>query len=154
MLSGLSANLLYRIKMVAKNARGEGDFSSSVSQYAGAVPTQLAALTEIAGTRGQSSLGIGWAAPGTSTTAVLGFQLYINEPDSNSIPTRLVYDGAAISNVLQAKVTGLISQRTYWFSYRVRNRAGWSSSSTPYFKVVAGPLPSPPAAAPAQVSTS
>jgi len=153
-LSGLTADLLYRIKMVANNARGNGDYSSSVSQYAGAVPTQLAALAVIAGARGQSSLGISWSAPGTSTTAVLGYQLYINEPDSNAIPTRLVYDGAAISTLLQAKVTGLVSQRTYWFSYRVRNRAGWSSTSTPYLKVVAGPLPSPPATAPVQVSTS
>lgn len=147
-LTGLTPDQLYRIRMVAENSRGEGDFSSSVSQYAGAVPTQLAALAVIPASRAQTSLGISWAAPGISTTDVLGYRLYINEPSSNAIPTKLVYDGAAISNVLTAKVTGTISQMTYWFSYQVRNRAGWSSPSSPYLKVVAGPLPSPPASAP------
>jgi hypothetical protein len=34
------------------------------------------------------------------------------------------------------------------------NRAGWSDLSWPYLKVVAGPLPSPPAEAPVPVATS
>jgi hypothetical protein len=85
---------------------------------------------------------------------VLGYRLYVNEPNSNAVPTRRVYDGAAIPNVLHAKVTGLQSQKAYWFTYQALNRAGWSALSWPYLKIIAGPLPSPPAAAPVIVSTS
>ena len=31
--------------------------------------------------------------PGTSTTDVLGFQLYINDANSNAVPNHLIYDG-------------------------------------------------------------
>jgi hypothetical protein len=48
-------------------------------------------------------------APGTSATAVLGFKLYMNEVNSNSIPSTLVYNGEAVSNVLKAIVYGLES---------------------------------------------
>ena len=47
--------------------------------------------------------------PGTSTTDVLGFQLYINDANSNAIPDKLIYDGKAISSVRQATVTDLQS---------------------------------------------
>ena len=47
--------------------------------------------------------------PGTSTTDVLGFQLFINDVNSNAIPDKMIYDGKAIASVLQATVTGLQS---------------------------------------------
>jgi hypothetical protein len=48
-------------------------------------------------------------APGTSTIDVLGFQLYINDANSNSVPDNLVYNGQAIPSVLQATVSNLVS---------------------------------------------
>lgn len=47
--------------------------------------------------------------PGTSTTDVLGFQLFINDVNSNSVPNNLIYDGQAIPSVLQTTVSDLIS---------------------------------------------
>jgi hypothetical protein len=85
---------------------------------------------------------------------VLGYRVLVNEPNSNAVPQKVVYDGSAISNVFQVKVTGLQSQKNYWFSHQARNRAGWSALRTPYLKIVAGPLPAPPPEAPEIISTS
>jgi len=38
--------------------------------------------------------------PTVSTTDVLGYQLYRNEANSKAVPSVMVYDGQAISNVL------------------------------------------------------
>jgi hypothetical protein len=88
-----------------------------VNHYAGAVPSGLTTPSAVAGSRKLESLGIQWTAPSVSTTDVLGYRLYVNEPNSNAIPTELVYDGAAIPNVFQTRVTDLESQKTYWFGY-------------------------------------
>lgn len=151
---GLEANEQYRVKIVAVNVRGESPFSASVTHFAGAVPSGLASPTAVAGSRTVDTIGIAWTAPAASTTDVLGYRLFVNEPTSNAVPTEMVYDGSAIPNVYQARVGGLRSRETYWFAYQVLNRAGWSDLSWPYLKVVAGPLPSPPAAAPVPTQTS
>lgn len=67
--------------------------------------------------------------PGTSTTDVLGFQLYINDANSNAVPNYLIYDGQAIPSVLQTTASNLTSDQSYWLAYRVLNRVGWSSLS-------------------------
>lgn len=67
--------------------------------------------------------------PGTSTTDVLGFQLYINDANSNAVPNHLIYDGQAIPSVLQTTASNLTSDQSYWLAYRVLNRVGWSSLS-------------------------
>ena len=82
--------------------------------------------------------------PGTSTTDVLGFQLFINDANSNASPDKLIYDGKAISSVRQATVTDLQSDQSYWLAYRVLNRVGWSDLS-PILQVIAGKLPIAPA---------
>lgn len=46
-------------------------------------------------------------APGSSTTDVLGYQLFINSVNSDAIPNILVYDGKAIASVLQVTVSNL-----------------------------------------------
>jgi len=46
-------------------------------------------------------------APGSSTTDVLGYQLFINGVNSAAIPNILVYDGKAIASVLQVTVGNL-----------------------------------------------
>lgn len=85
--------------------------------------------------------------PGESTTDVLGFQLYINEANSNAVPSIMVYDGQAISNVLTVTVSSLISGQNYWLAYKVLNRAGWSDLS-PYLQLITGKLPAPPVQTP------
>ena len=82
--------------------------------------------------------------PGTSTTDLLGFQLFINDANSNAIPDQLIYDGKAISSVRQATVIDLQSDQSYWLAYRVLNRVGWSDLS-PILQVIAGKLPIAPA---------
>ena len=153
-LGGLTPDSRYVVRIAAENARGEGAYSSSVTHYAAEVPTSLAALAVVAGSRTRDSLAVSWGPPGASTTDVLGYRLYANAPDSGAVPGRLVYDGAAVPGLREARVSGLESGRTYWFSYTALNRAGWSSPSWPYLRVVAGPLPSPPGEAPTVVSTS
>jgi hypothetical protein len=147
-LGSLTVDTEYTVKMVAENARSgnyyESDYSESVRQYTGAVPASLATLSVVSGSRTSDSLAVSWGAPGASTTDVLGYRVYANEPDSGSIPTNLVYNGEDVSTILQVRVSGLQQGRVYWFSYRVLNRAGWSASSFPYLKTVAGPLPTSP----------
>ena len=108
-LVGLEADEQYRVKIVAVNVRGESPFSTSVTHFAGAVPSGLSPPTAVAGSRTLETIGIAWVAPATSTTDVLGYRLYVNEPTSNAVPTELVYDGGAIPNVYKAKVSGLQS---------------------------------------------
>lgn len=61
-----------------------------------------------------------------STTDVLGYQLYINEANSNSVPHVMIYDGQAIPNKLTVTVSELVSGQNYWLAYKALNRAGWS----------------------------
>jgi hypothetical protein len=89
----------------------------------------------------------------TSTTDVIGYQLYINEANSNAVPSALVYDGQAIPNQFEVTVQDLISGQNYWLAYRVLNRAGWSDLS-PLFKLTTGRLPMPPFKTPTQISVS
>jgi len=93
-LTSLTANSLYLIKMVAVNSVGEGDDSDIVNQYSASVPTSLTAPTVVASSRTSSSMGLQWAAPGSSTVDILGYQLYVNEGNSNSDPSILIYDGS------------------------------------------------------------
>jgi len=78
--------------------------------------------------------------PGSSSTTVLGYQLFRNEVNSHMIPDVLIYDGKAVPNVKQILVESLESGQSYWFAYRVLNRAGWSDLS-PILKLIAGKLP-------------
>jgi hypothetical protein len=58
-----------------------------------------------------------WDVPAVSSTKVLGYRVYVNEPDSGAVPSRLVYDGEAVATLVEAKVSGLKSGKTYWFTY-------------------------------------
>lgn len=89
----------------------------------------------------------------SSTTDVIGYQLYINEANSNAVPSILVYDGQAIPNQLEVTVQDLISGQNYWLASRVLNRAGWSSLS-PVLKLTTGRLPMPPFRTPTQISVA
>jgi hypothetical protein len=153
-LGGLTAAAHYRVRIAAANAEGEGAPSSSVSQYAGAVPSGLGTLEAVPGSRTADSLALRWAAPASSSTTVLGFRVYANEPDSGAVPSRLVYDGQSVPGLVEVRVHGLESGRAYWFSHQARSLAGWSAPSTPYLRLYAGPLPSPPAEAPKILSVS
>lgn len=106
-LTGLTAGEQYRIRMVAVNVRGESEHSTSVTRYAAAVPSGLAAPSLVAGTRTVNSMTVQWTAPTVPGTDILGYRLYVNNPNSNAVPQTLVYEGAAISTVLQSNVTGL-----------------------------------------------
>ena len=108
-LIGLDQDEEYRIKMTAENVRGESEFSDSLNQFASAVPTNLATPSLVVGSRTTDAMTIAFTVPGTSTVEVLGYRLYVNDPDSRAVPSRLVYDGEAINSVLNARVTGLES---------------------------------------------
>ena len=67
----------------------------------------MLAPTVVSNTRTFSTIGIQMFAPGSSTTDVLGYQLFINGVNSAAIPNILVYDGKAIASVLQVTVGNL-----------------------------------------------
>jgi hypothetical protein len=64
--------------------------------------------------------------PGLSTTDVLGYQLFINSPNSNAVPTILIFDGSQVSTLIPVTASNLTSGQSYWLAYKVLNRAGWS----------------------------
>lgn len=152
-LGSLTANQEYTMKIVAVNVRGESERSGIIYQYAGAVASDLTIPEEVPNTRTLSSIGIKFFAPGVSTTPPIGYQLFVNDVDSNGIPTNLIYDGSSISSVLQTTAYELRSGHSYWFAYRVLNYAGWSELS-PFFQMIAGKLPQPPAQTPYQIAVS
>ena len=45
----------------------------------------------------------------TSSTDLLGYQVYVNDANSNAIPSKLAYDGSAVSLVLTVTVRDLES---------------------------------------------
>jgi hypothetical protein len=143
-LTGLVDLTQYSFKVTAANQKGESAKSGIRYQYASPVASDLDLPSIVAGTRSITSVSIEMMEPGLSTTTVLGYQLYINEANSNAVPTNLVYDGETISTVRKVNVADLVSGQTYWLAYRVLNRAGWSNLS-PYLQLTAGKLPSPPA---------
>ena len=144
MVSGLTAGVEYEFYVTALNVKGESFRSGVVYQYAGAVPSAIAAPTQQILSRTDTSIAVSWAPPGVSTTTVLGYQVFVNEPDSNGVPTILAYDGSKTNQITQAVVTGLKSGSGYYIAVRALNRAGWSDLS-PYLEIIAGRLPSPPA---------
>lgn len=93
--------------------------------------------------RTEYSIEVSWSAPSSSTTTVLGYRVYINDPNSNDFPSILVYDGKAIPSILTTTIYNLQSGKNYLIGYTVLNRAGWSSMS-PTLNFVAGKLPAPP----------
>ena len=68
--------------MVAENLRSgnyyESDYTESVRQFTGAVPSSLAALNVVTGSRTSDSLALSWGVPGVSSTDVLGYRVYVN----------------------------------------------------------------------------
>lgn len=152
-VDSLSPNTKYALKIVAVNEKGESEQSNIYYQYASAVPSGLSRLSLIVNSRTSTTLTVLMTAPTLSTTDILGYQVYANDANTNSIPTNLVYDGTAISTVLSVTVRDLKSGQSYWLAYRVLNRAGWSELS-PYLALIAGRLPSPPSQPPYQVSVS
>ena len=152
-VASLTPDAQYALKIVAVNEKGESVPSGIVYQYAGAVPAASTAPTVVPGSRTETSVMILMSAPDSPTTAVLGYQLYANDVNSNAVPTNLVYDGQAVANALSATVYNLESGQGYWLAHRVLNRAGWSELS-PYLKIVAGKLPEPPSSPPYQISVS
>jgi len=136
----------------AVNIKGESVRSGVIYQYAGAVPTGLAAPVLDVSSRTDTTVSVSWSIPTTSTTTILGYQILINQPNSNSIPSIIAYDGSGISTVKIATIRGLVSQSGYYIAMRVQNRAGWSNLS-PYLELTAGRLPSPPPRAPALIKS-
>ncbi len=149
----MTADAEYAIRITAENIKGESVPSGLIYQYAGAVPATLSAPTLITSSRTDYSVDIQWTVPGTSTTTVIGYRLYVNEPNSNAVPTILVYDGAAIPSVLKSTIYNLKSGSNYLTAYQVLNRAGWSTLS-PTLHFVAGKLPLPPRRAPTFISST
>ena len=152
-VDSLTVDVQYALKIVAVNEKGESAQSNIHYQYAGAVPTGLSAPSLVVSSRTDTSVTIVMTEPDNSSTDILGYQIYANDANSNSVPTNLVYDGQAISSVLSVTVRGLESGQGYWLAYRVLNRAGWSEMS-PYLVMIAGRLPSPPGQNPHQISVS
>ena len=99
-VSDLTPNKLYSFKITSANIKGQSEQSGILYQYAAAVPSSLQQPQLIDGTRTWTSIGIQMFMPGSSTTDILGYQLFINEANSNAIPEIMVYDGKAIPNVL------------------------------------------------------
>ena len=98
-LTGLTADSEYNLKLTASNSQGESDFTEVLTQFAAAVPTSLAAPTVVSGSRSATSIGIQWTQP-TSSTTVLGYQLYITPANVQDVPSNLVYNGIYSREIL------------------------------------------------------
>lgn len=118
-LTGLDADVEYVVYLRAANVKGESVRTGVIYQYAGAVPSGLSAPVLDVSSRTDKSVSVTWITPTTSTTTVLGYQVLINEPNSNSVPHIVAYDGTGISTVLIATIRGLVSQSGYYVAVRV-----------------------------------
>ena len=57
------------------------------------MPTGLAPPTLLVNSRTDTSVTIVMEVPALSSTDVLGYQVFTNEPNTNAVPTKLAYDG-------------------------------------------------------------
>jgi hypothetical protein len=152
-VTGLDANFEYVLYIRAVNIKGESIRSGVIYHYAGPVPSLISSPVLIVSSRTDTSVTVQWSPPGQSTTTVLGYQVVINEPNSNAVPSIVAYDGTAVGVVTTTTIRGLASQQGYYVAVRALNRAGWSELS-PYLELTAGRLPSPPPKAPALTKSS
>lgn len=97
-VTSLTPDVRYALKIVARNIKGESERSHIYYQFASAVPKIYTEPSLIVSSRTDTSLNILMYAPGVSSTDVLGYQVYINEANTNAIPSILAYDGRAVSN--------------------------------------------------------
>lgn len=118
-LNGLDADQEYVTYLRAYNIKGESIRTGVIYQYAGAVPSGLGSPVLDVSSRTESSVSVTWSAPTTSTTTILGYQILINKPNSNAVPSIIAYDGTGISTVKIATIRGLISQSGYYIAMRV-----------------------------------
>ena len=115
----------------------EGLQSDSLTLRAAAFPEAPTALSEIAGSRTGTAIGLEWAAPADGGSAVMSYTLAIvreNEEDE------VVYHGSTMSTVLE----GLYSGTEYEFKILTTTMVGNSPWSTKKYKFLIVDLPSPP----------
>jgi len=138
-VTGLTLDVDYSFFVTALNP-DEGPASDVLTVRAAGFPDPPAAITEVAGSRTGSSIGLEWPAPADDGgSAVLSYTLAIIEDNQEDL---LVYHGSSRSTV----VGGLVAGKEYLFRVKATTMArdsGWSLQSYSFLIVDS---PSPPLA--------
>ena len=139
-LSGLRNGTTYELQARAKNARGWGAWSPSVSGTPGAPsPPAVSTLAK------NASLDLSWTAPSDIGSAVNGYDVQYRAGSSGSW-TSWPHAGTTRS----ATITGLTNNTEYEVRVRARNAVG----NGPWSTVTATPVPQKPDAPAAPTLTS
>ena len=139
-LSGLRNGTTYELQARAKNARGWGAWSPSVSGTPGApTPPEINTLPK------NASLDLSWAAPSDNGSAVSGYDVQYRNASSGGWSS-WPHAGTTRS----ATITGLTNNTEYEVRVRARNAVG----NGPWSTVKATPIPEKPDAPAAPTLTS
>ncbi len=117
----------YRVKVRARNARGDSDWSSETEGTPGApVAPSTPSLTE-----GNNQLTASWTAPSNRGDAITAYGVeYCNSTDSTCTSEGDWSDDSPTEVVTSHDITGLTNGTTYKVRVRAQNSRGWSGWSS------------------------
>ena len=129
--AALTLGRKYQAYVTALNPN-EGTASDIAEFYAAGLPATITSITEVAGSRTESCLGISWTAPDDGGATIVLYEVYTEDGV-------LRYSGTGT----QAYVCGLNTGAQYGFKVRTTNLAGKGAFSNVFYFVIAG-VPSVP----------
>jgi titin len=119
-VSGLTPNTTYYLKLRAKNATGFSDFSAPIVQQL-TLPAAPSGLAVQGGSVTTSGLTLTWTAPASNPA---GYELSISPNPGVTLPIQLA--GTATT----CAVTGLAANTNYTFQLRAKNGTGFSDPTS------------------------
>jgi hypothetical protein len=135
-VTGLELDQDYLFFVTALNP-GEGAWSDALTLRAAGFPLAPSEITELAGSRTGSSIGLEWPVPDSGGSAILSYTLAVvheNEAD------QIVYYGSSTRAILE----GLRAGEEYQFKIKATTMVGDSEWSERMFKFLIVDKPSPP----------
>jgi len=134
-LTGLTLDAEYEFYVTGLNP-DEGPASDILLLRAAAVPSQPGAITEVAGTRTGSSIGLQWVAPSDDGgSAITAYTLVVTSDNEDD---EVIYYGTS----LQGIVSNLTAGEEYTFKVKATNLVGDGPWSSMYkFLIVDAPTP-------------
>ncbi len=124
--NGLTNDVSYNFKVIAKNSRGESPDSNIVSAKPSSSASMFAPdrITDLKATRGDGKVLLSWGTPFNGGTQITSYKIYYWQIGSGDIKTKTV-----TGNSDGAQITGLVNEVPYRFKIVAINSMGHGPDS-------------------------